>query len=165
MPVRPRAAALALALALPLVSSGCILGRARDGVPLDGERVARIVPGQTTRREVVELLGAPTYVNDRIGLRVLARPEGQGTPGRAGPLVDELVRSPLDHSYTYEYTDTKTASLYLLVVSFTNQETRRDRVVVFFDDQGVVAHVGVSLDAASASFRLPVSDDEPDVEE
>lgn len=147
------------AAAAALLSTGCILGRTRDEVPIDPEQVALIVPGKTTKREVVDLLGAPTYVNDRIGLRVVGRPDGLDGGG-VGPLVDELVRSPLDHSYTYEYTDTKSASLYLLVVSFTNQETRRDRVVIFFDEDGVVSHLGSSFNARDVEFRLPTTNDE-----
>lgn len=157
---------LRFALALVLLTApGCVLGRVRDEVPLDAAKVAQIVPGVTTKARVVELLGAPTYVNDRIGLRVVGRPEESGE-GNIGPLLDELVRSPLDHSYTYEYTDTKSASAYLLLVTFTNTETRRDRVVVFFDEQGVVSHVGKSLHAGEVEFRLPMSDDDPeDVDE
>src|SRR5271170_5662096 len=105
---------------------GCILGRTRDEIPLDPAKVAQIEAGKTTKKEVVDLLGAPTYVNDRIGLRVLAAKGGQQGGANVGPLIDELVRSPLDHSYTYEYTDTKSFALYLLIVSFTNQETKRD---------------------------------------
>jgi outer membrane protein assembly factor BamE (lipoprotein component of BamABCDE complex) len=135
---------------------GCILGRIRDSVPLDPEAVAKIVPGKTTKKEITELLGAPTYVNDRIGMRVLAKPV-QGADN-AGPLIDELIHSPLDHSYTYEYTDTKSFSLYLLIVSFTNQETKRDRVVIFFDDKGVVSHLGATFDAKTVEFRMPTSD-------
>ncbi len=147
----------AAALAALLVSlSGCILGRVRDEVPLEPEKVAKIVPGQTTKKEVVELLGAPTFVNDRIGLR-LSAPRHAAGPS-VGPLLDEIVRSPLDHTYTYEYTDSKSLSLYLLIVSFTNQETKRDRVVVFFDEHGVVSHVGSSLNAKDVEFKLPTSD-------
>jgi outer membrane protein assembly factor BamE (lipoprotein component of BamABCDE complex) len=135
---------------------GCILGRVRDQVPLDPVAVKKIVPGQSTKKDVVELLGAPAYVNDRIGLRVLGKPV-QGS-GNTGPLIDELIHSPLDHSYTYEYSDTKSMALYLLVVSFTNQETKRDRVVVFFDEKGVVSHIGATFDAKDVSFRLPTSD-------
>lgn len=151
---------LVLVAALVLLPSleGCILGRVRDGQPLDEDRVKKIVVGQSTKRDVVELLGAPTYVNDRLGFRVLA----PGAPLQAGtvaaPLVDELVRSPLDHSYTYEYLDTKSCSLYLLIVSFTNQETKRDRVTVFFDEKGLVTHKGVTLDAKNVEYRLPTSD-------
>lgn len=139
-----------------LVLPGCILGRVRDEVPLDPDKVAKIVPGQSTKKDVVELLGAPTYVNDRIGLRLL----GKAAPGagNTGPLIDELIHSPLDHSYTYEYTDTKSFALYLLIVSFTNQETKRDKVVVFFDEKGTVSHLGATFDAKNVEYRFPTSD-------
>jgi outer membrane protein assembly factor BamE (lipoprotein component of BamABCDE complex) len=141
---------------LLLLLPGCILGRVRDEEPIDEDKVAKIVPGQTTKRQVCDLLGAPTYVNDRIGLKVLGRPVQAA--GDTGPLIDELIHSPLDHSYTYEYTETKSFSLYLVIVSFTNQETKRDRVVVFFDDKGLVSHVGATFNAKDASFRMPTSD-------
>jgi hypothetical protein len=147
-----------LALFATVLLPGCILGRVRDEVPLDAEKVARIKPGQSTKKDVVDVLGAPTYVNDRLGFRVVS-PRGGPLSGAApAPLVDELVRSPLDHSYTYEYTDTKSESLYLLIVSFTNQETKRDRVVIFFDEKGVVSHMGSSLNSKDVEFRLPTSD-------
>lgn len=64
---------------------------------------------------------APTYVNDRIGPRDAgARPDA--LRGEGGPLIGELVRSPLDHGDAYERSDTKSASPYLLVVSFTDRE-------------------------------------------
>ena len=143
----------ALVAALP----GCVLGRARDDRPLDPARIAQIGVGKSTKRDVVAVLGAPTYVNDRLGFRVLA-PQGGPQAGSApAPLVDELVRSPLDHSYTYVFTDTKSTSLFLLVVSFTNQETHYDRAVFFFDEKGVVTHMGVTLDAQNGEFHLSTS--------
>lgn len=152
---------LALTLSALVLLPGCILGRTRDERPLEPERVAKIIAGQTTKKQVVDLLGAPTYVNDRIALRVLTAKNGPAPGGaNTGPLIDELVRSPLDHCYTYEYTDTKSASLYLLLVSFTNQETKRDRVVVFFDDKGVVSHLGSTFNSKDVGFRLPTSDDD-----
>lgn len=160
---RTRLFAALVALSCLLLLPGCILGRVRDGVPIDPLRVSMIEPGRTTKSDVVTLLGAPTYVNDRVGLRLVERPPGIDD-GQVGPLIDEMVRSPLDHSYTYEYSDTKSTSLFLLLVSFTNQETRRDRVVIFFDDRGVVSHLGVSLDADTVAFRLPTSDDEEPAE-
>jgi outer membrane protein assembly factor BamE (lipoprotein component of BamABCDE complex) len=144
-----------LSAALALVAlSGCVLGRTRDESPIDQDKVAKIVPGQSTKKDVVDLLGAPSSVHDRVGFRMGERGAGAAAP----PVLLDNVRSPLDHSYTYEYTDTKSQSLYLLVVSFTNQETKHDRVTVFFDEKGVVTHVGITLDARNVEFRLPTSD-------
>jgi hypothetical protein len=153
----PLAIRLSLLLSALALAPGCVLGRARDDRPLDPARVSRIVVGKSTKRDVVELLGAPTYVNDRLGFRVFA-PQGGPEAGAApAPLVDELVRSPLDHSYTYVFTDTKSTSLFLVIVSWTNQETHYDRAVFFFDEKGIVTHVGVTLDAKSGEFRLATS--------
>jgi hypothetical protein len=145
---------LALAAALAAALPGCILGRSRDDHPLDPVKLATIRVGTSTKRDVVELLGAPTYVNDRLGFRVLAPQGGPQAGSVPAPLVDELVRSPLDHSYTYVFTDTKSTSLYLILVSFANTETHYDRAVFFFDEQGTVTHMGVTLDAENAEFRL-----------
>jgi hypothetical protein len=153
---RTIATLLAIA-ALVAAAPGCIYGRARDDRPLDPARLASIQVGKSTKRDVVDILGAPTYVNDRLGFRVLAPQGGPQAGSVPAPLVDELVRQPLDHSYTYVFTDTKSTSLYLLVVSFTNQETHYDRAVFFFDEKGIVTHMGVTLDSKQGEFRLATS--------
>jgi hypothetical protein len=154
----PRTLTTLLALAaLVTATPGCIYGRARDDRPLDPARLLSIQVGKSTKRDVVEILGAPTFVNDRLGFRVLAPQGGPQAGSVPAPLVDELVRQPLDHSYTYVFSDTKSTSLYLLIVSWTNQETHYDRAVFFFDEKGVLTHMGVTLDAPNGEFRLATS--------
>jgi len=53
------------------------------------------------------------------------------------------------------YTVNKTSGLTLVVVTFLNSDTKRDHLLVFFDDRGVVSAIGKSLDADRTSYKLP----------
>ena len=123
-----------LFLLAALAFSGCFLSRSKVKAPINAEMVGRIAVGKSTREDVVRLLGAPTDIifcnKEHDPLRVFA--------------------------YEYTYTVTKTTGLTLVVVTFLNTDTKRDHVLVFFDNRGVVSAVGKSLDADKASYKLPL---------
>ena len=125
---------LTLLAAMALVFlSGCFLSRAKVETPIDAEKVATIQIGQSTKEDVVRILGAPTdiiFSNRKLDpLRVFA--------------------------YEYTYTVSKNTGLTLIVVTFINSDTKRDHLLVFFDERGVVSAIGQSLDADKASYKLP----------
>ncbi len=113
----------ALSIALP----GCLLSKQTQNEPLHAERIAHLVPGTTTAKEVVELLGAPT----------------------------EVVQLGKRTTYRYDYTATKNTGLWLIAVYLSNSDTRADRAWVFFDEHEVLTHVASSLHADEASYAMP----------
>lgn len=117
-------------LALPLTLGSCAFARSTQNDPLDARLLARLEPGHTTAREAVELLGAPADVV-QLGRRSV---------------------------YRYEFVTTKRAALLLLVVGLYNQDSRSDRAWLFFDEQGILTHVGASLEAAEAEYAMPWED-------
>lgn len=117
-------------LFLALALSSCALARTTENDPLDPARLERLEPGRTTAREAVELLGAPADVV-QLGRRSV---------------------------YRYEFGTTKRAALWLLVVGLYNQDSRSDRAWLFFDEEGVLTHVGTSLEAAEAEYAMPWED-------
>ena len=131
LPRRKSAAALAAHLFLwVLVSSllsACFVTRRTVNVPLPREKLASVVPGQTTATEVAELLGAPTQV------------------------VQLAYRS----AWRYDYQVQKRSGLALIVVNFLNDDMHEDRAWVFFDKDWVVTHVGVTLESDLAEFAMP----------
>jgi len=58
-------------------------------------------------------------------------------------------------AYRYESTTTKDAGLWLLVVGLFNSDAHADRAWVFFDEQGLLTHVGATLAADEAEYALP----------
>src|SRR5215471_1331124 len=118
-------AGLAALLLLPLGS--CIMARQVDNEPLDPVKIKSLVPGKTTAKQVVELLGAPT----------------------------EVVQLHKRSAYRYEHTMTKYAGLVLLLINFGQSDSRSDRLWVFFDENDVLTAVGDTLASHHTQYAMP----------
>ncbi len=117
-------------LSLLLLLPACAIGRQEQNEPIDVAAVATLVPGTTTAREVTERLGAPT----------------------------EVVQLGRRTAYRYDAGNTKTAGLILLVFNMFAQDTRTDRVWVFFDEKDVLTHYGASFGTHRTQYALPWED-------
>lgn len=115
---------------LLLVLASCAVARQRQNDPLPAAEIQAIQVGDSAA-SVVERLGAPT----------------------------EVVQLGLRTAYRYDFTQTKSAGLLLLVVGFFNQDTKQDRVWVFLDEDGSVSHVGATLEADEAEYAMPWTED------
>lgn len=113
-----------------LIASGCALARQETNEPLDPAIVRSLKPGVTTAREVVERMGAPT----------------------------EVVQLGRRTAYRYDATTTKSAGLFLLVFNMASQDTRSDRLWVFFDENNVLTHHGSTFSTHRAQYALPWED-------
>lgn len=118
-----------LALLLCL-SPACAIARSSENRPLDAGLLSSLRPGSTTAREAVELLGAPV----------------------------DVVQLGKRSAYRYQFTSTKRAGLILLVVNLYNQDLRTDRAWLFFDENQVLTHTGVTLEGADAEYAMPWED-------
>lgn len=105
----------------------CVMSRASENVPLDAASLWSLHPGSTTAREVVELLGAP----------------------------DDIVQLGRRSAYRYRFTSAKHAELILIVVNFVNTDSRSDRAWLFFDENQVLTHAGLSFEAAGTEYAMP----------
>ena len=112
---------------------GCaILGRRHVDQPISEEQVAALKTGME-KREVTALMGAPQEI-----------------------LFNNKEHDPLrEHAYIYEYKVDAGTAIFLLLVNFGNFESQRDRVVVFFDENGKVANIGKSLYSDEANYGFP----------
>lgn len=117
-------------LLLSLCLPACAIARQDTNDPIDAEVVRSLVPGKTTAREVTERLGAPT----------------------------EVVQLGRRSAYRYDATTAKSAVLFLLVVNFGNQDTRSDRLWVFFDESDVMTHYGASFGTHRVQYAMPWED-------
>ncbi|MBL9078836.1 MAG: hypothetical protein JNL08_15125 [Planctomycetes bacterium] len=113
-----------------LFAAACAFARQDTNDPLDAATIRSFVPGTTTAREVVERLGAPT----------------------------EVVQLGRRSAYRYDATAAKSTVLLLLVVNFGNQDTRSDRLWVFFDERDVLTHYGASFGTHRPQYALPWED-------
>jgi len=109
------------------ITAGCAVGRQDTNEPLDALVIREFEPGKTTAREVVERLGAPT----------------------------EVVQLGRRTAYRFDASTTKSAGLILLVINFFNQDTRSDRLWVFFNEQDVLTHHGGSFGTHRTQYAMP----------
>ena len=126
-----RRAPRAAAGLLPLLlAAGCVFVRYDIDEPIDAPTVRSFVIGKTTAAEVTASLGPPVDVV-QVGSR---------------------------SAYEFSATSTKLTSLYLLVVTFNNKDTRSDRVWLFFDESDVLSHAGVTFATHRTRYAMPWRD-------
>lgn len=119
---------LVLALLYLLICAGCFaFGTNKEYQPFDVEQLASIQPGETTAKEITELFGAPTTI----------------------------VEMSNGNAFIYQRSVSKGTFIWLILFSFGNYDNQADQVVFFFDNQDLLTHYGVSLDADKASYGLP----------
>ena len=121
------ARSIVLALLLSAATPACYITRSTTNEPITRESINKLVPGTSTAAEVVATLGAPA----------------------------EVVQLGSRTAYRYEFTNTKRAVLFLIVLGFYNEDTRADRAWLFFDAQNVLTHVGATLEADRARYAMP----------
>lgn len=110
------------------LNAGCLLmGKNKEYQPFDSSGLGRLVPGQTNAAEVLRIFGSPKQV----------------------------VKMSNGNAYIYKRSVAKGTALWLFIASFGNYDKQYDQVVFFFDNNDILTHYGVSLNAQKASYGLP----------
>ena len=118
-----------LSLVLGVLGAGCAMARSNVNEPLEPGELAKLQLGMSAH-DVVELLGAPV----------------------------DVVQLGRRSAYRYDFTSTKRAGLFLIVVLFYNEDTRSDRLWVFFDETEKLTHVGTTLQGDDNEYAMPWED-------
>lgn len=121
-----------LALTIASALPGCFMSRTSLNEPLRAPVIEGLVPGTTTASEVTALLGAP----------------------------NEVVQLGQRSAYRYDFTNTKRAGLTFIVITFLNEDTRSDRIWLFFDAKDVLTHSGATFQGAGTEYSMPWDDTE-----
>ncbi len=121
-----------------LTAPGCLYvgGHAAIGARWSPEAVDQLLPGRTTKAEVLALLGPPNEYK---------RPEWTGAmlddnERLSGALA--LARRA-ENAFTYQYDDVDADGTFLLLWTGVWTETQTDLLVIFFDERDVVSEVAV----------------------
>ncbi len=136
---RSRCWIVALVVALG-TAPGCITLDDRAGVDVRPDDLARCVPGQTTRQEVLQLLGPPTGYFDTDLLAVLTRFTSPLGEARGATRLDDDV-------FTYQGIDVRGRAAFFPILFFWVRADFHSRTaIVLFDDAGVVRQVAYRED-------------------
>lgn len=118
----------AIGLCIMLLGVSCAMfGKTKEYHDFDVRWLERFTPGTTTSAQVVELFGAPS----------------------------RIVKLSNGNAYVYERSVSKGTGIWLVLVSFGNYETQYDRAVFFFDNENILTHYGLSMNAGDSSYGLP----------
>ncbi len=121
-----------LALVAALMPGCAILGRRQKDKYIQPEMVSQVKKGMS-KEEVTALLGAPQEI-----------------------IFSNLEHDPLrEHAYVFTQSTTLYTGIFLALISFGNVDEKSDRVIVFFDDDGKVEHVGATLISDTAEHGFP----------
>lgn len=118
--------ALSLLLLLVVLIQGCAFSRGTLGDEINAEAIAALHKGETTKDEVIHLLGAP----------------------------DRLVQLNGRDVFQYYRYDAKAGSLLLIVLNFTRLSIKSDDLFVVLNQDGLVEDVISSKRTAGMKFRF-----------
>lgn len=120
---------------LGAVLSGCISARYSEGEGIPWESVGGVRPGQTTKNEVLEAFGAPQNFSSPSALAEFL--ENQGLE------PETYSRYPFADVFAYQATYGALRGFTLIFYTRLELKILSNLVLIFFDEQGVVTHVGV----------------------
>ena len=112
------------------IGPGCFVSRSMINEPLKRPEIDKLVPGQSTAKEAVEILGAP----------------------------NEVVQLGSRTAYRYDYSIQKRAGFTVILVTVLNEDTRTDRVWLFFDKDDLLTHAGSTLQSPDVRYAMPWTD-------
>ena len=113
---------------------GCVIGRYSEGQTIPVDEIARIVPGTTTKSEILDWFGAPqsyadaTFLEDYMSDRQLV----------PGPVVD----LPFADVLVYRLTEGRLRGVVLILFNHIRLDVASDTLVIYFDGQDRVLYHG-----------------------
>ncbi len=106
------------------------MGEMTIGTPLDQNAIAQLTPGESSSSDVSEIMGAPIQV----------------------------VELGNKSAWLYEAQTARQAGIMLFVFGTFGQDRQSDRCWVFFDEDGTLSHVAVTLDGDKAEYKFVGND-------
>jgi hypothetical protein len=125
-----------LAAAGALALCGCFNIGVVTGTEIPADRVAQIVPGKTTKDEILRWFGAPYESTDG---EVLTRMFDAGEIA-----AEDLVALPFNDMMAFEILEGDAKILMTILFNWAEVHVKRDRLVVFFDEHDRVLYYGVT---------------------
>lgn len=117
-----------------VATSGCILGRYSEGQTIAADQIPRIVPGTTTKAEILDWFGAPQSYADATFLEEYMS-ERELLPG---PVVD----MPFADVLVYRFIEGRLRGLVMVVYNDIRLDVASDTLVIYFDEQDRVLYHG-----------------------
>ena len=119
---------------LSLLGTGCVIARYEEGSAVAADHIRDIVPGQTTKSQILDWFGAPQGLADAALLESFLVDRDL----MPGPVVD----LPFADVLVYRLTQGKLRGMILVLYNQFDIHIASDTLVVFFDGEGKVTQYG-----------------------
>jgi hypothetical protein len=126
--------ALALLLAALAATQGCVIGRYSEGEVIAADQIPRIVPGQTTKRDILEWFGSPQSFAEATFLEEYLADQ-ELLPG-------DVLDLPFADVLVYRLTRGRLRGVVMILFNHIRLEVASDTLVVFFDERDRVLYYG-----------------------
>ena len=117
-----------------VATPGCVIGHYSEGQTIAADQIPRIVPGQTTKPEILDWFGAPQSYADATFLEEFMS-ERELVPG---PVID----LPFADVLVYRFTEGKLRGLVMVLYNDIRLDVASDTLVIYFDQQDRVLYHG-----------------------
>ena len=142
-----RIVTLALTASAALALGGCINIGVTVGEEIPAELVSQIVPGKTTKAEILKSFGAPDQYTDAA---LFARLFDIGEIA-----AEDLVALPFSDLLVYEIDDVNAHVLITVLFNWVRADMLRDRLVIYFDENDVVLYYGITRQRGELPWYAP----------
>ncbi len=116
-----------------LVLPGCAFSLESKGDSPSPDGVEKIIAGQSTKDDVLALLGSPDKV-----------------------IYSNREHDPLfERAFSYRLDIQRRTVFFILIFGTYRSDSKADHVMIFFDENNVVEHVASRYDADKARYGLP----------
>jgi hypothetical protein len=122
-------------IALLVLASGCVNARMYEGSEIPWQSVEQIRPGQTTRSQVLDWLGAPQNFSNPSALVEFL--EGEGIES------ETYSRYPFADVFVYQLTRGRLRGFVALLYNRFELYVDSDLVVILFGHDDLVRHIGI----------------------
>jgi hypothetical protein len=124
----------AVLIAVLIAAPACVMARYSEGQTITEDKIPQIIPGQTTKAEILEWFGAPQSYADATFLEEYLS-ERELVPG---PVVD----LPFADVLVYRFTQGRLRGLIMILYNQFRLDVASDSLVVYFDPQDRVLYYG-----------------------
>lgn len=131
---------LFLVMVLPILLTGCFVGRVYEGAELNLQKIEEVVQGKTSKDEVISWFGPPKTFTRPILLEEVAESFRLAQPQKQGTIFHEV--------FTYEYKRGNMFILLLFLYNYIELDIKSDYLVFFFNEKGTVENWALADDIA-----------------
>lgn len=117
-----------------ILLGGCVIGRYYEGPKISEEKIREILPGVTTKSEIISWFGPPqNYISPTIFNEILREIDVTREP---------LTSYPFANILSYQYNQGNIRAIVFILINYVEAKVKSDHLVIFLDENERVKFYG-----------------------